>query len=133
MVDVYYTRCRIKEVCERDKVEFCPTCEMVMRIKTEEGAHYLTCQYCGGKKELPFRKLETSMPRDDRPSTIEIVKEDIQTHCKTQLSCKRCNLRKVYSIGTEEVCLFRNYKTFVLYRCFGCGFRWREEIIKNLN
>ncbi|MHA1131366.1 MAG: hypothetical protein ACTSRC_11890 [Candidatus Helarchaeota archaeon] len=109
-------------------MEFCPNCEMAMRIKTRKGKQYRICRYCGYRKEVTSGTLGFSIPKDDRPSTIEIAKEEVSSQRKTKLSCKKCHRRKVYSIGTETVSLVRNYTTFVLYRCFSCGFRWREEI-----
>ncbi len=56
----------------------CPKCDMAMRITTRKGRRYHVCRYCGHRKEVTSGKLGLPLEKNDRPSTIEITRGELE-------------------------------------------------------
>ena len=107
-------------------MEFCPSCDTLLKFRKGVKVNQYFCPACSYVRDVPLNHVP---PKDTRikKQTIFLKEEDADLANKTLLPCKICHSKSAIRLGVEESGAFREYRSFVIYRCTACGAIWRSE------
>lgn len=113
-------------------VEFCPTCEAMLKKKKTDSGVVLFCPTCGFEK--PFEKKEVKLPDEIQKKKTELQMLKYMTQIREEdgksdnpiatVECPKCKHNKAEFFQLQTRSADEPATTF--YQCLKCGKRWRD-------
>ncbi len=113
-------------------VNFCPTCEKLLRKKIINGKPYLVCNDCNYQIEYSKEELKKSITKksvekklaDNLTRVLDTDTDTMELKPKTQVECPECHYNEAFYEQYQTRSADEPATTF--YSCVRCKHRWRE-------